>query len=545
MPTGIMLTVPCFHLYQLVSGGTMPILHAHRVSFRLNTGESLFSELSFSIDSKLTALVGRNGAGKSVLASILAGECQPDLGSVSCRANLGYFRQQEPNRNKLQSVAQFMEVEHQLLALDRVEQGQASLEDIDTIGDNWHIRETLESQLLAINLNHTLHCPCAQLSGGEMAKLRLQKLFNSDADLLILDEPSNHLDNQGKSWLIEQIQGSTAQILIISHDREILNYVEVIYELNTLGLTQHRGNYTSYEAQKRSRLNAIDRKLANEKLKHKQIRQQAQMSHEKAQKRAASGTRLRRSGSQAKVLLNTMRDRAEQSASTRATQRDNQLSQNAATLAELTQQRETLKPQTLHLNSVIEKQHLQLRVEELTLPYNSINPLNFLLSTGDKLHLSGNNGTGKSTLIKVLLGELAPATGLVYRNTPLFYLDQYFDLLKSDLSLLENISHYCPALDEYQSRTLLAGIGFRAQSVHRNVHLLSGGEKMKLCILIVTNQTPLPLLLLDEPDNHLDIASKQLLATALNQYPGSFILVSHDKAFIKESGVTCIQALSN
>lgn len=523
----------------------MPILHAHRVSFRLNTGESLFSELSFSIDSKLTALVGRNGAGKSVLASILAGECQPDFGSVSCRAKLGYFRQQEPSGNKLQSVAQFMEAEHQLLALDRVEQGQALLEDIDTIGDNWHIRETLESQLRAINLNHTLHRPCAQLSGGEMAKLRLQKLFNSDADLLILDEPSNHLDNQGKSWLIEQIQGSTARILIISHDREILNYVEVIHELNTLGLTQYRGNYTSYEAQKRSRLNAIDRKLANEKLKHKQIRQQAQMSHEKAQKRAASGTRLRRSGSQAKVLLNTMRDRAEQSASARATQRDNQLSLNAATLAELTQQRETLKHQTLHLNSAIEKQHLQLRVEELSLPYNSSNPLNFLLSTGDKLHLSGNNGTGKSTLMKVLLGELAPARGLVYRNTPLFYLDQYFDLLKPELSLLENISHYCPALEENQSRTLLAGIGFRAQSVHRNVHLLSGGEKMKLCILIVTNQTPLPLLLLDEPDNHLDIASKQLLATALNQYPGSFILVSHDKAFIKESGVTSIQALSN
>ncbi|ABV36418.1 putative ATP-binding component of ABC transporter [Shewanella sediminis HAW-EB3] len=522
----------------------MPILHAHRVSFKLNTGERLFSELSLSIDSKLTALVGRNGAGKSVLASILAGECQPDLGSVSCRAKLGYFRQQGPSGKKLQSVAQFMEVEHLLLALNRIEQGQASLEDIDTIGDNWHIKETLESQLSAINLTHSLQRPCAQLSGGEMAKLRLQKLFNSDAELLILDEPSNHLDNQGKSWLIEQIHKSRARILIVSHDRELLKHVEIIFELNTLGLTQYRGNYTCYEAQKRAQLAAIDRKLTNEKLKHKQIRQQTQTSSEKAQKRAASGTRLRRSGSQAKVLLNSMRDRAEQSASARATQRDNQLSLNATTLAQLTQQRETLKPQALHMQSVIEKQHLQLHVEELILPYRGVNPLNFLLSTGDKLHLSGNNGTGKSTLMKVLLGELAPARGRVYRNAPLFYLDQYFDLLKPEISLLENISHYCPTIEETRSRTLLAGIGFRGQSVHRNVALLSGGEKMKLCILIVTHQTPLPLLLLDEPDNHLDIASKQLLATALNQYPGSFILVSHDKEFIKESGVTDTLVLS-
>ncbi|AQS35643.1 ATPase component of ABC transporters with duplicated ATPase domain [Shewanella psychrophila] len=521
----------------------MPILNAQQLSYKLDTGERLFSNLSFSIEQKFTAIIGRNGAGKSVLASILAGETQADSGSVFRSFNhLGYFKQQGIDSHSGQSIAEFLGVAPQINALKKVESGQYQAAELDIIGDNWQVRENLARQLAEIAITLPPETPCAQLSGGEKAKLQLLKLFSTNAELLILDEPSNHLDNKGRQWLLKQINTSKSKVLLISHDRALLHHVGAIYELTSLGLTLYPGNFSHYKTSKQTHLIAVNRKLAQAQSKQKQIARHTQLNHEKAQQRAASGKRLRKSGSQAKILLNTMRDNAEKSSSSRAIQRDNQQINNTELIRQLSQRKESLKPQAMYIQTGVkvktQKPETLLSIQDIRIPYVDTPLIRLHLSHGDKLHLKGNNACGKSTLMKVILGELPADSGDIQRAAPLFYLDQDFRLINQALSLLGNLKIYCPSIADTQAHTLLAGMGFRGQSVHRKASWLSGGEKMKLAILIATHQIPLPLLLLDEPDNHLDIESKHLLSEALNQYRGSFILISHDREFVTDAGIT-------
>ncbi|WP_076415433.1 ATP-binding cassette domain-containing protein [Shewanella sp. UCD-KL12] len=521
----------------------MPILNAQKITFTLPTGESLFSDISLSIDCKFSAIIGRNGVGKSVLASILAGKLRPESGQVSQPfEHLGYFSQQSQDIDTEQSIAQFMGVATTLEAITRIESGQYSTEDLTLIGDNWQAGEHLIRALGEIAITSTLETRYSQLSGGEQAKLRLLKLFNSKPEFLILDEPSNHMDAISRQWLLSQIKKCRAKVLLISHDRTLLHHVDIIFELTSLGLTQYLGNYHHFQTCQQTHLAALERKLTDAHSRQKQLTRLKQLNLEKAQQRASSGKRLRKSTSQAKVLLNTMRDKAEKSASSRKIQSGHLLAQNRDTLNQLSLQKESVKPQKLYFQEaekgIQQKRSCLLSIQALKLPYTNNPPLNFQLLSGDKLWLSGHNGCGKSTLMKVILGNQSSKSGQVYRGAPLFYLDQHFDLIKPELSLLEHLCHYCLNQPITQSHTLLAGIGFRGQSVHKKASKLSGGEKMKLCMLIVSHQTPVPLLLLDEPDNHLDIESKTQLSETLSMYQGSFILVSHDSQFIKGSVVT-------
>ncbi|MEF1341219.1 ATP-binding cassette domain-containing protein, partial [Vibrio rotiferianus] len=156
----------------------------------------------------------------------------------------------------------------------------------------------------------------------------------------------------------------------------------------------------------------------------------------------------------------------------------------------------------------------------------------------DKVHLLGKNGCGKSTLLKTMLGKFSLQSGELKINTPFYYLDQHFGAIQPEISMLGNLMQHCEGMKESDARTLLAGIGFRRDSVFRLGSVLSGGEKMKLAMLIVSHQPTQPLLLLDEPDNHLDLDSKIMLAQALSAYRGGFILISHDQDFAAESGVS-------
>ncbi len=172
------------------------------------------------------------------------------------------------------------------------------------------------------------------------------------------------------------------------------------------------------------------------------------------------------------------------------------------------------------------------------LPAGRAQPINLQLSAKGRLRLCGRNGCGKSTLLHVIAGKQNLIGGEIRVNTSVFYLDQHFGLLDESRSMLDNMMLFCVGLQESDARTLLAGIGFRRDSVFRFVEQLSGGEKMKLAMLVVGHQAESPLLLLDEPDNHLDLDSKRLLACTLQAYQGAFVLVSHDDEFVAECGVS-------
>ncbi|MDW6093960.1 ATP-binding cassette domain-containing protein [Vibrio rhizosphaerae] len=516
----------------------MPVLQAYNISHQFDNGEKLFQQLSCSMIKNRVGLVGRNGVGKSILASILSGEQQPSSGTVTLPKSFLVYRQQPSDLLSGElSIAQFLGKHHILEALKQVEAGDCSEHWFDVIGDQWDLPIQLIQQLEVLGLPPDADFPCARLSGGRLARLQLWQMFASDVELLILDEPSNHLDVQAKQWLLASMRAFNGAILLISHDRVLLRDMEEIWELSGLGLQVFGGNYDVYAEQKRTELQAVERQLASVDKQRKKLAVQAQRNREKAEQRAAQGNKLRQTGSHGKSLLDAKKDKATASGSSRS--KNEQLRQ--AHLQNKTQllkvRKEQLKGQKLYLEDSQSHAGKVVSMLDGVLSFGRTQPISFQVCANEKIHLTGNNGSGKSTLLKTLFGEVALQQGELRLNTPLYYLDQHFGTVQPKLSIMDNLMQQCGGLKESDARTLLAGIGFRRDSVFRLGYTLSGGEKMKLAMLIVSHQPEQPLLLLDEPDNHLDLESKVILAQALCNYRGGFILISHDHDFARESGV--------
>lgn len=515
-----------------------PSLFAQSLAVFHDNGDALFTNVSFSLEAQITGLVGRNGSGKSVLANILLQEKMPDSGCVVCKAKVGFLPQitQYHEREALGSIADFLHVTDKLHALIRVENGSCEQADFDLVGDDWGAREALCLQLQEMGLPPDPFMSCTRLSGGELTRLMLWQLFSADYDYLILDEPSNHLDRLGRQWLVKQMGSYHGGILLISHDRLLLEHAASIMELTAKGVRHYGGNYSLYAQQKERQQVAIERSVANAEKQVLQIRKQHQRNLEKAQQRAAQGNKARQSGSQPKILLDAMKESAQVSGSARKVQFEQQLSKAEQKAGELKAQQLQTKPQQIVMNHSEKRLSGVLDLLAVQLSYGDSKAINLSLQYGDRLHLTGNNGSGKSTLLKTITGELKPLAGQVKCKAKLCYLDQHFSLLDEGQTVLENLLRLCPDSAQTELRTMAAGVGFRRERVELPVVALSGGERMKIAMLVVSHQQGETLLLLDEPDNHLDIESKQMLAQALCGYRGCIILISHDETFVKDVG---------
>ncbi|KHF24678.1 ABC-F family ATP-binding cassette domain-containing protein [Solemya velum gill symbiont] len=519
----------------------MTSINAQSLTYRFDNGDTLFSNLNFALDDKITGLVGRNGVGKSLLASLLTGERMPYSGSVTTFCRVGWLRQDGVEEIPIlhETVSDFLGVRHRLEALTRITAGGCDPHDFELIDDNWQLQANLEQQLQALGLPVDPFLRCDALSGGQLTRFALYQLFQSNYDYLILDEPGNHLDEQGKNWLIEQMMNFNGGILIISHDREILGNVDDILELNTLGIHHYGGSYEVYAKQRASELNSLERHIEHVNSEIKLMRQTMQNNREKAQQRASQGKQIARSGSQAKVILNTLKQSAESSSGSRESNQNRKLLQIQDQLSTLNRKHELFKQQSLPLGKVEKRALRILDITEVRLPYiQHENEITFSVDFGEKIHLSGKNGSGKSTLLKAIAGRLTPVHGNINVREGLCYLDQHFTLLDNTKSVLENLAFFCSHLTETNLRTLLAGIGLKREKATQAVVNLSGGERMKVSMLAISHQSDNTLLLLDEPNNHLDLDSRLMLAQALRDFNGSVLIVSHDKDFIGDIGIS-------
>ncbi|REL30383.1 ATP-binding cassette domain-containing protein [Thalassotalea euphylliae] len=518
----------------------MPTLQAYNISYQFDNGDTLFENLSCSLTQRRVGLVGRNGVGKSLFASIISGEQLPSTGTVTPPNSYAVYRQQasELLGSEL-SIAQYFGVSEILTAIKNIESGDCDGRWFEIAGEQWHLPALLHEQLATLGLPKDLNFPCAKLSGGQLARLQLWQLFKSDVQLLILDEPSNHLDEGAKQWLINAIENFTGTILLISHDRSLLREMNEIWELSSTGLSGYGGNYDFYAKQKQTEQLAIERQLAQLNKVQQKLARQAQLNREKAEQRAAQGNRLRKGGSQSKILLDFKKGKASASNASRNKSAQARQQQLQSQTQELCQKHENISTQKLYIATQQSSSHKAISVLNGVLPFGKKRPISLQAFANNKLHLKGNNGSGKSTLLKGILGEIVLSQGELLVNTPVCYLDQHFGVIQEDESMLANMMTLCEGMTETYARTLLAGLGFRRDAVYRIGKQLSGGEKMKLAVLVISHQAHQPFLLLDEPDNHLDLASKQLLAKALLEYRGGFILISHDLDFAQESGVNC------
>lgn len=501
------------------------------------SNQDIFKHLNFTLYSgQISALIGRNGLGKSILFKILHLQQQSNLayaGQITWDTQHDYLAQLQ--RLNVETIAQALNVENLHNIFQRIENNTASFEDYDLVENSWDLPQTWQKILYKAQLPIDLNFPVKQLSEGQKTKLALCRLFLKKDHFLLLDEPSNHLDIQAKQWLIEALLAHPAGVFLISHDRQLLDRVQHVYALSELGLQHICGNYTNYIQQHQQCMHALSESIQQEKREIKQLKQQQHETLMKAQKRQRKGVKLRESSSQSKISLNFKKENAEQSIGKLKSQQNLQIDQSKNNLLQKQNLLEKITPQNFEFHFQNSKQGEILRIYDLKLPYTSTKLINFSVKSGEKINLQGANGIGKSTLLKLIDEHQRPE---IFLNGQCLYLDQNFNLLNNNLTVIENLKAFNPNISEIEWRKLLGQLRIRGEKALLKMAFLSGGEKLKVALLAISYTAKnIDLLLLDEPENHLDIDSKILLAQAIQKFKGAIILVSHNHFFVQECGI--------
>ncbi|MGO2710697.1 ABC-F family ATP-binding cassette domain-containing protein [Pseudomonas helleri] len=512
------------------------------VSFQLPDGSPLFSDLNLHLDQRHTGLVGRNGVGKSVLARLIAGDIAPTTGRCLRTAKV-YYLAQHITHAPGQTVADLAGVQLIINALERIEQGSTAPADFDAVGEQWNIRQQLLDQLARNNLGHlTPLTPTSQLSGGEAMRVALMGAFMSDAELLILDEPTNHLDREQRLALQAQLSHWPKALLVISHDRELLETMTRILELSALGLASYGGGYSFYAQAKAQKQSAAKQQLAHAKLERNRQEQRLREQAEQLERRQARGSKSASSRNQAKILLGRQKERSQNSSG--KWQQHQQAAREALSVRVRQAASQVERQQAVFVYAPTTSQHSAAHIAELVdarLPYGfePLRTLSLTLSRGQRVALLGPNGCGKSTVLKVLAGQVPIPAGQAGVHVKTAYLDQHLAMLNLECSVLEQLQALNRQLTESELRTRLAQLGLGAEQVNRPCAQLSGGERLKAAMACVFYaEQPAQLLLLDEPDNHLDLVSLLALENMLNEFTGTLVVTSHDKRFLDAIGIT-------
>ncbi|MCG9628010.1 ATP-binding cassette domain-containing protein [Vibrio mediterranei] len=530
----------------------MTAFHAISISKQFPDGDRLFSSISFSTEEGITALVGKNGSGKSHLAQILAKLTPPSEGRVEWGnqiRSVGFYSQLESESDLSQSIAQLLGVEKKLLALEYIQQGDSSCHWFDMIADDeWDLAEQLARLLTQLRLPTDLNIKLAQLSGGQRAVLRLYVLLQQDYDAFVLDEPTNHLDSEHVDWLVKQLKTIDKPVLVVSHNIAFLNHVDKILELNSIGITSYGGNYQTFVAHKNEHLQALQDKAKSLTRERKVKAEKAHQRLITAQKLATRGKAQRTSGSQPKILMDGKKQGAQNANAAIAAQSKRQFAVLDQKLQQVKDQIEQNKPQKWYTGVVQTQGKTAIAFDAFQHANVFGAPIRATVLTSEHAWLKGRNGSGKSTILKRVLAVSQNSSNVtegLRANTQCFYLDQHFSMLNGDLALIDAVCEGCEEMTIPVARTLLAGIGFRRDKVYDKVEQLSGGEKMKLAMLIASHQKQVATLLLDEPDNHLDLEAKQQLIAAINGYAGTVLVVSHDMGFIEQLRIDKVIALTD
>jgi ATPase subunit of ABC transporter with duplicated ATPase domains len=508
------------------------------LSFSWPDGASVFSDLSFSTGAGRTGLVAPNGAGKSTLLRLIAGEYTPDAGSVTVDGLLGYLPQTLPLTASL-TVAEVLEIAPIVAALAAIEGGDASEVHFTTVGTDWDIEERATAQLDRLGLGDVaLDRPLSTLSGGQVVSLGLAAQLLKQPDVLLLDEPTNNLDRDARRRLYDVLGEWKGCLLLVSHDRQLLDCMDRIAELAPGGITFFGGDFSAFEAAKQAAREVAEKNYRSAEQELKREKRELQQARERAQKRASNAART--NTDIPRIVQGGLKRRAQESAG-RANDVHSQRVEGArARLAEADQ-------------ALREDDTLALSLPDTTVPAGRMvfhgerirvrdlfTGLTLAIRGPERIALTGANGAGKSTLLRVMSGDLEPDVGLMNRaEGRIAYLSQRLDLLDLDRSTLENLRVAAPNLSETETRHLLARFLFPEERAQLPVGVLSGGERLRATLLCVLRAEPAPqLLLLDEPTNNLDLVSVAQLTSALNAYDGAFVVVSHDDRFLTDIGVT-------
>ncbi len=525
---------------------SQPRILVNNISFTLPTGKMLFSGISLAFSQHKIGLVGRNGIGKSTLIKLILGELSPHTGSIQVVGNITYVPQ-TPILLQDMTVAAFLECEEKINALHRIANGSIETQDFLILNDEWDIEERVQECLNIFGLDTIPYDrPIKMLSGGETTRLLLAKAFLSDADFLLLDEPTNHLDSNARKQLYHAIRDWKRGLIVISHDRTLLNLLDEIIELNTLGVNCYGGNYELYEQQKLIETAAKEQQLHDAKKSLKHSQQTIQSSREKHEQKQSYGRDLRRSGSIDKLAANAKKGRSERTQNKLLIKEERLIHQAETELQSTKAQMEINEDIHVDLPATkVPQGKIILAIEDLSFSYsptktkNIIQHFSFTLQGPARIALAGDNGSGKTTLVKLILNQLPMQTGKIFIGTEYVkYLDQNASLLNPDTSILDNFLRLNPDANENDAYRSLAFFLFKNKTALKLIKDLSSGEKLRALLACVFMSThPPQLFILDEPTNHLDLNSIKSIESALKNYQGAIIAISHDENFLNNIGI--------
>lgn len=518
-----------------------PSITISSLSWSTPDGRAVLSGLDLNFQSERTGIVGRNGVGKSTLLRLLTGDIAPASGSIAIDGSVAMLRQTVQVAAH-ESIADLFDARRALALLRKAEAGDAS---VDEIGDaDWTLEARIEEALAGVGLSFPADAPLAQLSGGQRTRAALAGAMFAAPDFLLLDEPTNNLDRAGRAAVRDLLARWRGGAIVVSHDRELLEEMDAIVELTSLGGTRYGGGWSAYRARKDVEQAAVEAELAGAEKRIDAAQRQAQAATEKQDRRDSRGRAKAARGDMPRILIGGLKRRAEETRAAGSRLAERQRGDAEEQLAAARAKIEVVDPLSVGLASTgLPTSRTVLSLDKVTAGYVEGRPvienLSLTVTGPERVAVTGPNGAGKSTLLALVAGTLAPWAGTVRVAVPFALFDQRVSLLDPALSIAGNFLRLNPGTTNNQCRAALARFRFRADAADRIAGTLSGGQMLRAGLACVLGAPQPPqLLILDEPGNHLDIESLTAVETGLAAYDGALLVVSHDAAFLEAIGMT-------
>lgn len=505
-----------------MSSASSSSVNLSSLSFAWPDGTTVFDGLDISFGPGRTGLVGVNGSGKSTLLKLMAGELAPADGTVKVMGDVGHLPQNVTLDTALR-VDRALGIAEQRAALHAIEAGDVSERHFETVGDDWDVEERALVTLGELGLGHIgLDRTVGEVSGGESVLLRLAALLLRRPDVLLLDEPTNNLDLYARRRLHQAVAAWPGVLVVVSHDRELLDLVDQIAELRAGEVAWYGGNFSAYEEALSVEQEAAERMVRAAEADVRKQKRELSDAQIKLARRKRYGQKMYDSKREPKIVMGARKRAAQESAGKHRIMHEERLAEAKERLddaVDAVRDEDEIRVDLPY--TAVPPGRQVLTLENLAMAYGARIEGILDLRGPERIALVGRNGAGKTTLLRTVAGELAPVEGSATAHVPLRFLPQRLDVLDDELTVAQNVARFAPGATNNRVRARLARFLFRGARADQRAATLSGGERFRAALAALMLAEPAPqLLLLDEPTNNLDLASVRQLTSALDSYEG-------------------------